>query len=171
MGRHSSPEAAGAGPRLAWVAVIGAVVAAALIWFGQQLLIDAGDITFQEAQEPWAETKAAGPADMERFTAAKDAYTDTEGSCADDAGDAVDADELQACIDRSEALASVATRGDQVNQDWNDHLEQMEAKADTPADAYYEWWIEVVEEAPEAMEPYDDAVDALEDSPSCTLSR
>ena len=51
LGRHSSPAAAGAGPRLAWVAVIGAVVAAA-----------------------------------------KDAYTDTEGSCADvSADDAVDA--------------------------------------------------------------------------------
>lgn len=142
--------------------------------YSQTIMINAGEIEPEDATEPWAETKAAGPDDQKRFTAAQESYADAEGGCdgvtAEDAGDAVDAGDVEDCVTRSEALATVAERGEKVNADWDAHLEQMAVKEDYPADEYYQWWLDVVEKAPDNMDPYEDAVAALEDAPACSLT-
>ena len=143
--------------------------------YTQTIKLNAGDIELEEATRFWAETKAEGPADMERFAGAKESYDGSLGGCdgvtADDAGDAVDAGDLEDCVQRSEALATIAGRGEAVNSDWDAHLEQMKVKADTDPEEYYEWWLEVVEAAPKNMDPYEDAVEALGEAPACTISR
>ena len=137
-----------------------------------QLKIDSGDYTFEEAGKDWGETKKLGPGDVKRFAAAEKAYSKVADACADLDVDALDeeyADQATSCVERASVLADVVKRGAAVNKDWDDHIEQMKVKADTPADEYYEWWIDVVKDAPKNMKPYDQAVKALKEAPACEV--
>ncbi|ANS78258.1 Glycoprotein gp2 [Serinicoccus hydrothermalis] len=145
--------------------------------YTQMGLIESGEITPEEAAGPWAETREAGPQDQERFSAAQAAYEDSAGSCADldvagaaAATDDLDEGALQACVDRSAALALVGDRGAAVNEVWSGHLVQMRSKDEADPEAYQAEWLAMVDAAPETMEPYDAAVAELEEAPACELS-
>lgn len=142
------------------------------IHYTAQLKLQRGDYTLERTTQDWADTKVLGPDDVARFDRAQQSWDKVVNACAhlDPAALAADQAEPAAdCVERAEALAVVATRGAAVNADWADHIEQMKVKADTPADEYYAWWIDVVEAAPDAMDPYEDAVADLADAPKCTL--
>lgn len=137
-----------------------------------QLKIDSGEYTFERAGKDWAATKKLGPEDIKRFAAAQKAYDKVAGGCDDLDADTLEgeyADQATACIDRASALSNVVSTGAKVNKDWDDHIEQMKVKADTPADEYYTWWIQVVKDAPKGMKPYEQAVKTLGDAPACEV--
>lgn len=141
------------------------------VHYTAQLKIDSGEYTFEQAGKDWA-NKKYGPEDVKRFKDAEKAFEKVGDDCSGLDVDALDtdyADAATACVERSALLADVVSTGAVVNQDWSDHVGQMAVKSETPADEYYEWWIDEVKEAPKLMKPYDRAVKTFKDAPACEV--
>ncbi|GAA5161797.1 hypothetical protein [Ornithinimicrobium tianjinense] len=138
-----------------------------------QIKLESGEYTLEQTKKAWADTKVLGADDVKRFTDAKAAYDKVSGACSDLDPSALEGEYAEAgtaCAERATVLADVVGTGKGVNDDWNAHLEQMKVKEQTPADEYYEWWIDVVEAAPKNMKPYEAAVKQLGSAPSCDVS-
>lgn len=63
----------------------------------------------------------------------------------------------------------MATRADAVNNDWAEHGAMMASKAEQDINDYMAEWHHDVAAAPENMDPYDEAVAALEAAPACSV--
>lgn len=134
--------------------------------------LNAGRMTLEEAQEEWAESKAEGPGDMERFDGAQAKYDEVFGSCAELADTDVSpeyADAAQDCQERGEALALVAELSQPMNADWGAHLDFMETKEAADPVAYVADWRDDVADAPNNVDPCEDAVELLEEAPACSV--
>lgn len=129
-----------------------------------------GDITLKEAEKDFAASKAKGADDVAAVASTKKAYEKAVGAC-----DSKSADDLpdtfievaKACAARADAIGGVVPGGTEVNGDWSAHLEMMKTKDDTDPDTYYKRWKMMVEMAPDDMGPYDKAVKALDEAPTC----
>lgn len=129
-------------------------------------------IDLDRAKEIWAESKAAGPGDMTATKKATTAYDKASGGCAALSDATVDADFEQAaadCEQRSDAVAEVARTGAKMNDDWSAHLDMMAEKGEMDPDHYLDMWLEMVDNAPTDMRPYEQAVADLKSAPSCSM--
>ncbi|MGB7447672.1 MAG: hypothetical protein WA892_00950 [Ornithinimicrobium sp.] len=133
---------------------------------------NAGEISLQRAEAEFAESKAPGEADMEAVRQADAAYSEHEGACADLSVDDLPeswAEEAQQCLARDEAIDDVVATGTEVNSDWSHHLQMMRNKDEADPEAYMKRWRTMVEDAPDAMEPYEEATSELEQAPACSV--
>lgn len=133
---------------------------------------NAGEISLQRAEAEFAESKAQGDADMEAVREAEAAYAEHEGACADLSVDDMPeswAEEAQQCLARDEAIDDVVATGTEVNSDWSHHLQMMRTKDEADPEAYMKRWRAMVEDAPDAMEPYEEAASELEQAPACSV--
>ena len=131
-----------------------------------------GEISLEQAEAEFAESKAQGPADMRALSEAESQYSRLRGACADLVVDDMPegwSQEAQQCLDRAEAIDEVVATGTEVNDDWSHHLEMMRTKADTDPEVYQQRWRAMVQAAPETMGPYEAAASDLEDAPSCSV--
>ena len=163
--------AVGAGERAAEAAALSAKHWK--IHYGAQIKLESGEYSLARTKKAWADTKVLGPDDVKRFTDAEAAYDKVSGACSDLDPTTLEggyAEDGTACAERATVLADVVSTGKGVNADWDAHLEQMKVKEQTPADEYYEWWLDVVKAAPKNMKPYEAAAAELGSAPSCDVS-
>lgn len=159
-----------AGQELASVANVGASN-----WkshFTASVDYNAGDITLDEANDIFNTTKANVAQEVEDYEAARAAYDEATGGCTELAAADVDeefTDAAASCTARAEALSNLAATADKVNADWAAHGAMMASKAEQDINDYMEEWHHDVAAAPENMDPYDDAVAALEAAPPCSV--
>ncbi|MGB5953176.1 MAG: hypothetical protein WBG57_11775 [Ornithinimicrobium sp.] len=150
-----------------------ATATAAANWkehYSASVQYNAGEISLATAERQFAESKARGPADLEAISSTSQAYEEARGACEGiEAAEFSDAwaQEAQTCSERSVVLADVAETGSDVNSDWAEHIEMMGNKDQVDPGAYYDRWRSMVKAAPDAMEPYEKAAEALQQAPVC----
>lgn len=135
--------------------------------------LNADEITIDEANEIWAETKANGAAAVAAFATAEAAYLQVQGGCAglDDRAGSPTAEQratIEACTVRGEALAGLIEAATAVNTQWDEHVQMMAAKATFDPTEYLHEWHRDVEAAPPVMAAYERAVATFEEAPDCT---
>lgn len=137
---------------------------------GAQWDLDAGKITFAEAEIQWAKSKKPGPADVAAFKAADRAYAEVRDTCSaatDQTQGTALADKGKACAERATALKDVAVAGRTVNDQWAGHIKQMAGKAHNAGPAYHAEWMERTSAAKGSIKAYDKAAAALKSAPKC----
>lgn len=137
---------------------------------GSILLAD-GEATLEEVQADWDRTREAGPDDEQAYTTAHDALGEGNG-CSELADTEIPAeytDQAQACVERAESFADVRTRGEAMMADWTHHLDMMAEKQEYDPEEYIVMWREDVAVAPTRMDPYREAVAALDQAPTCEV--
>lgn len=150
-----------------------ATATAAANWeqhYSASVQYNAGDISLEDAEEEFAESKAKGPADMDAVDSTRQDYNESQGACTTLETAELSQEwtaEANDCVERSAALAQVAQTGDEVTSDWDEHLQMMAAKDESDPAEYYERWQSMVMVAPDAMESYNDSADALGGAPTC----
>ncbi len=134
---------------------------------------ESGKITYAQAEELWAETKARAPSDIDRFHSSYAAWTAKRGACTGIEHATVGTPSAAAgakCAVRAGALTVVAAGGKVVNDQWAAHVVMMANKAHTDHSAYRARWLEMVHMAGPALATYHGAAGKLADAPSCSAS-
>jgi hypothetical protein len=128
----------------------------------------AGRMTKDDVSAIWKRTRLAGPADLEAFQAAYDAYAAEREACAQAAGDLADR-AVRTCAAAAAAADAAVQAAAVVLEDWSDHLENMVAHGRGDFDAAHaqDLWVEAWEEAPPHLEAYQGAVADLAATPAC----
>jgi hypothetical protein len=132
-----------------------------------QIDLDAGASTRDETQAIWVQTRERGAGDVAAFAAAEEIYRQRTGACerltkVEPADDAV-----VACADRATDLDTAVRAGDAVNQDWSAHLDMMADKEHI--ERYHEMWRAMVVAAPENLEAFAAAREALSSAGRCEI--
>jgi len=140
---------------------------------GAEVRLDAGKITYAQAEKIWAASKKPGAADVAAFAAAQPRYARSVGGCTalDKAASAAGSSTPEgaaACVARSKALATVATTGAKVNAQWAAHQAQMKTKATAAGPAYHQKWMDFVADSKPVLTAYGTAAAALAKAPACS---
>ncbi|MEO7069699.1 MAG: hypothetical protein ABI131_04320 [Nostocoides sp.] len=140
---------------------------------GAEVSLDAGLISYAQAEAIWGASKKPGAADLAAFAAAEPVYTKAASACpqlataAAAAGSSAPAN-VTACVARSQALAAVAKTGTVVNGQWAAHQAQMTTKATAAGPAYHQKWMNFVADSKSALAAYGTAAAALDKAPACS---
>lgn len=140
---------------------------------GAEVSLDAGRISYAQAEKIWAASKKPGPADIASFAAAQASYNRSVGGCGDlakaaSAAGASAPSAAAACVTRAKALATVATTGANVNDQWAAHQAQMKTKATAAGPAYHQKWMDFVADSKPVLTAYRTAASALAKAPGCS---
>lgn len=127
--------------------------------------------TEAEARAIWKATRLAGPADIQRFSAALAAYKALP-PCGDadvaTAPESVRAD-AELCLRRAVSADAAVHAAEGVMGDWQGHLNAMAAHADGEMDAAeaQTTWVAAWKAAPTNIEAFKEAREALDQAPDC----
>ena len=138
-----------------------------------QLKLDSGTWTVTQAHAAWDRSKARGPADVQKFAAARKAVSAADSATACRSITAATASTTlaakgKACATRERALASVAATGSEVNSQWAAHLKMMADKPHTQDAVYHDRWMSMVAGAQVPLKRYAAAAAALARAPACS---
>lgn len=128
---------------------------------------DSGELTQAESKKQWADSKARGPGDIERYDSAVRSAKATSGDCSgtEDAGEG---GELGGCTERLAAVEDAVAKGTVVHKQWVAHQKMMaEDQGTMDTEDYLHKWHEMVEDAEEPLEEFASAKKKVEDAPAC----
>jgi hypothetical protein len=127
-----------------------------------------GRIPVAKMDAVWARTRAAGPADQERFKKALPASDQTACGGLEDASGS-DQKVADRCVQRSRAATRALESAEAAMQDWEDHLANMAMFADKEMSATMaqEKWVQSWRNAPKNISAYNEARAALAEAPAC----
>ncbi len=120
-----------------------------------------GRIDEEEKKAVYLESKLAGPADIEEWDRAVEAYEAERGGCR-----GVDNE----CADRMGALGRTIGAARMGMRHWDDHLGNMASFAEGRFDALEAQgrWDATIAEMPAMVAPFDDAMSRLKTAPVCS---
>ena len=123
--------------------------------------------------ETFAATRAAGPADLAAFDAARTQFQPVSSGCTDMDGAGLTARWQQVatqCGQRAGELTKAVQASDAVVADWRAHVAMMQDKPHTDPTVYGQMWRDMVAAAPAHLEGYTAARDALARQPVCSIT-
>jgi hypothetical protein len=134
---------------------------------------DARLISRQQMLDIFAATKAAAPADLAAFDAARTAYGPVSSGCAGLDASAMTPRWQQVaaqCAQRAAEVTKVVQAGDAVVGDWRAHVQMMQNKPHTDPNVYGTMWRDMVAAAPPNLNGFTTARDALAQQPPCQVA-
>lgn len=139
--------------------------------YGAQIAFDRGEIDGAEAKRRWTVSKEPAQRNIDAFVAADAAVSD------DDPCGALQVDEIadrerrrvRRCATRTAAASDVVAATGPALKDWRTHLRMMATKDEYTIDEYLRIWRRAVADAPGAMDDFDAAVAAYEDTADCPI--
>ncbi|MGH3099153.1 MAG: hypothetical protein ACRDMV_24480 [Streptosporangiales bacterium] len=135
-----------------------------------ELDLDAGKITFDQAQAIWERTHKLGSKDMSRFDSTKILYENRGKACSKVVPEQVLApftDDAHDCKTRQAAIADTIAAGSKVAADWSKHTLQHRTKQTADPSAYHEAWMKAVHAAPAHLKAFRTQYAAYKKAPSC----
>jgi hypothetical protein len=138
-----------------------------------QLDYDAQQITGPQMVEIFAATKAASPADLAAFDAARGQFEPISGACTSLNTSGMSARWQQVaglCGQRAIELGKAVQASDAVVADWRAHVQMMQNKPHTDRTDYGRMWRAMITAAPTNLNAFTAARDALNQQPPCSAT-